>query len=377
MAAKKPRVAIVCDWLVGIGGAERVVLEMHRLYPEAPIYTSQYDPSALELFKFKGVENLDIRASWLQKLPKSFKKFLPMLRAWTFSRMDLSEYDLVLSSSGAEAKDVKRPKGALHVCYCHSPTHYYWVRHEEYLERPGFPRGFNWLAKLGLKALVGPLRRLDLRAAKRPDYYLTNSNHTKEMIKRFYKRDAEVVHPPVETERFKITGEPPARHGFIIAGRQTPYKRFDLAIEACNQLKVPLIVIGDGPDRRRLEKLAGRGVTFLTDVNDDDIVKHFQSAVGFIMPNMDDFGIVAVEAMAAGTPVIAYKKGGALDYVVPGKTGMFFEQQTVGNLRNTLEAAMKKNFDHEAISKHAEQFSVDNFRKNLQNTIKRLVGDRS
>ncbi len=376
MAAKKPKVAIVCDWLVGIGGAERVVLEMHRLYPKAPIYTSQYDPDALDLFKFKGVEDLDIRASWLQKLPKSLKKFLPMLRAWTFSHMDLSEYDLILSSSGAEAKDVKRRKDAVHICYCHSPTHYYWVRHEEYLERPGFPRGFNWLARLGLKTLVGPLRRWDLKAAKRPDHYITNSNHTKEMIKRFYKRDAVVVHPPVETERFKVKGEQPLRHGFIIAGRQSPYKRFDLAIEACNQLKVPLIVIGDGPDNGRLRKLAGRGVTFLTDVNDHDIIEHFQSALGFIMPNMDDFGIVAVEAMAAGTPVIAYKKGGALDYVIPGKTGMFFDQQTVGNLRNTLEAAMKKDFDHEAIAKHAEQFSVDNFRKNLQNTIKRLVGDR-
>lgn len=362
----KPKVAIVCDWLTGIGGAERVVLEMHRLYPDAPIYTSQYNPAALDLFKFKGIEDLDIRASWLQKLPKSLKKFLPVLRAWTFSRLDLSEYDLILSSSGAEAKDVKRRPGAVHICYCHAPTHYYWVRHEEYLERPGFPRGLNWLAKLGLKTLVGPLRRWDLKAANRPDYYLTNSTHTQAMIKRFYKRKAAVVHPPVETDRFKITGQPASRHGFIIAGRQSPYKRFDLAIEACNQLKVPLVVIGDGPDRRRLEKLAGRGVTFLTEVNDDDIVKHFQSALGFIMPNMDDFGIVAVEAMAAGTPVIAYKKGGALDYVVPGKTGLFFEKQTVNNLRGALEAAMSKNFDYEAIAKHAEQFSVANFRKNLQ-----------
>lgn len=362
--AKKLEVAIVCDWLVGIGGAERVVLEMHKLYPEAPIYTSQYDPSKIDWFT-----EADVRTTWLQKLPKSLKKFLPLLRAWAFSRLDLSEYDLILSSSGAEAKDVKRRPDALHICYCHAPTQYYWIRHDEYLDKPGFPRGLNWLAKLGLKALIGPLKRWDLRAAQRPDYMITNSTHTQAMIKRYYKRDSIVVHPPVETERFKTTNEPPLRHGFVIAGRQSPYKRFDLAIEACNELKVPLIVIGDGPDHSRLEKLADRNVTFLTNVNDHDIVSHFQSALGFVMPNMDDFGIVAVEAMAAGTPVIAYKKGGALDYVIPGKTGLFFEQQTAKELAKVLEIAMTKSFDHEAIAKHAAQFSVPNFRKNLQVAI--------
>lgn len=369
MAPKKPKVAIVCDWLTGIGGAERVVLEMHRLYPDAPIYTSQYDPAALDLFKYKGVEELDIRTTWLQKLPKSLKKFLPLLRAWTFSRLDLSEYDLVLSSSGAEAKGIKCRPDAVHISYCHSPTQYYWIRYDEYLQRPGFPRGFNWLARLGLKLLVGPLKRWDFRAAQRPDFILTNSTHTQAMIQKCYKRDSVVVHPPVETDRFKIKGKAPLRHGFLIAGRQTPHKRFDLAVEACNQLKIPLIVIGDGPDHRRLEKMAGRSTTFFTDLNDHEIVDHFQSALGFIKPDMDDFGIVAVEAMAAGTPVIAYKKGGALDYVVPNRTGLFFEQQTVGNLRNGLETAMKKSFDHEAISKYAEQFSVVNFKKNLQTAI--------
>jgi glycosyltransferase involved in cell wall biosynthesis len=369
----KPKVAIVCDWLTGIGGAERVVLEMHKLYPEAPIYTSQYDPAALDLFKYKGIEELDIRTGWLQKLPAGLKKFLPVLRAWYFSRLDLSEYDLILSSSGAEAKDVKRRKGALHISYCHAPTQYYWIRYDEYLENPGFPRGFNWLAKLGLRIFVGPLKRWDFRAAQRPDYFITNSTHTQAMIKRHYQRDSVVVHPPVEVDRFKVAGKPPARHGFLVAGRQSPYKRFDLAIEACNQLKVPLIVIGDGPDHRRLEKLADRNVTFLTDLNDHEIVNHFQSALGFIMPNMDDFGIVAVEAMAAGTPVIAYKKGGALDYVEPGKTGIFFERQTPEDLVSALKAAMNKSFDHGAIASHAAQFSVANFRKNLQTAIEKFL----
>jgi glycosyltransferase involved in cell wall biosynthesis len=368
------KVAIVCDWLTGIGGAERVVLELHKLYPEAPIYTSQYDPGGIDWF-----EDADVRTTWLQTLPKRLKKFLPLLRAWTFSRMDLSEYDLVISSSGAEAKGVKTGKNTTHICYCHSPTHYYWIRHDEYLERPGFPFGLNWLARLGLKLLAGPLKRWDRHAAKQPDYLIANSVHTQSMIKRYYRRDSEVIFPPVEIDRFKLRGNatPPLRHGFVVAGRQTPYKRFDLAIEACNELKVPLVIIGDGPDHKRLEKLAGRSTTFLTNVNDAEMAGHFQSALGYIMPNMDDFGIVAVEALAAGTPIIAYNKGGALDYVAPGRTGLLFERQTAKNLASALEMAAAKNWDYSAIAASAEQFSVEVFVKNMQNYIKACLSERS
>jgi glycosyltransferase involved in cell wall biosynthesis len=370
------KVAIVCDWLTGIGGAERVVLELHRLYPDAPIYTSQFDSNALPWF-----DAADVRTTWLQKLPKSLKKFLPLLRAWTFSRLDLSEYDLVLSSSGAEAKGVKTGPNTIHICYCHSPTHYYWIRHDEYLEKPGFPFGLNWLARLGLKFLVGPLKRWDRQAAKRPDYLIANSTHTQANIKRYYRRDSAVIFPPVDAGRFKLPASaPPLRHGFVVAGRQTPYKRFDLAIRACDQLRVPLVVIGDGPDHRRLERLAnklpGRGTTFLTNVSDFDIVQHFQTALGFIMPNMDDFGIVAVEAMAAGTPVVAYSKGGSVDYVEPGKTGLFFERQTVRSLANKLEGVANKTWDHRAIAEAAQKFSVETFVKNMQNYIKQCLSER-
>lgn len=371
-AAKKLRVAIVCDWLTGIGGAERVVLELHKLYPDAPIYTSQYDPSAIHWFK-----NADVRTTWLQTLSPRLKKFLPLLRAWTFSRLDLSEYDLVISSSGAEAKGVKTGPNTVHICYCHAPTQYYWIRHDEYLDNPGFPRGFNWAARLGLKLLVGPLKRWDRHAAKQPDYMIANSTHTQAMIKRYYKRESTVIFPPVEIDRFKPSPKPPLRHGFVVAGRQTPYKRFDLAIQACDELKVPLVVIGDGPDHRRLEKMAGRSTTFLTNVNDNEIVSHFETALGFIMPNMDDFGIVAVEAMAASTPVIAYNKGGALDYVVPGKTGLLFDKQTVKSLAAALEAAAAKTFDYKAISEHAAQFSVTAFNRNLQDFIKSCLSERN
>jgi glycosyltransferase involved in cell wall biosynthesis len=371
-ASPKLRVAIVCDWLTGVGGAERVVLELHKMYPDAPIYTSQYDASRIDWF-----EDADIRTTWLQRLPTGLKKFLPLLRAWSFSRLDFSEYDLVLSSSGAEAKGIKTGPHTIHICYCHSPTHYYWIRHDEYLDNPGFPFGLNWLARIGLKLLIGPLKRWDRHAAKQPDYLIANSAHTQAMIKRYYRRESTVIFPPVDTARFQTRDKSALRHGFVVAGRQTPYKRFDLAITACNELKVPLVVIGDGPDHKRLEKLAGRSTTFLTQVNDAEIVGHFASALGYIMPNMDDFGIVAVEAMAAGTPVIAYNKGGALDYVVQGKTGLFFERQTVKSLTSTLEIAVNKNWDYSSIANGAEQFSVTQFVKNMQNYINDCLAERS
>ncbi|MGH7238808.1 MAG: glycosyltransferase, partial [Candidatus Saccharimonadales bacterium] len=245
------------------------------------------------------------------------------------------------------------------------------------LKAPGFPRGLNWLARLGLKILVGPLKRWDRKAAERPDYMVTNSTHSQEMIKKYYRRDSEIIFPPVDIDRFKIRGNPPLRHGCVTAGRQTPYKRIDLAIEACNELKVPLVVVGDGPDHRRLEKLGGRSTTFLSNVTDSELPLHFQTAKAFILPtNVEDFGIVAVEAMAAGTPVVAYNKGGPQDYVVQGKTGLFFEKQTLGNLRNAVETALNKNWDYEAIAEHAGQFSVESFRKNIKEYIKQCVTER-
>lgn len=368
----KLKVAIVCDWLTGIGGAEKVVYELHKMYPDAPIYTSQFDSKNLPEFA-----EADVRTTSLQKLPKALKKFLPVLRAWTFSRLDLSEYDLVISSSGAEAKGVKTGKNTVHICYCHAPTHYYWIRYDEYLEHPGFPRGLNWIARLGLKLLVEPLRRWDKKAAKRPDYIVTNSNYTKNMIKKYYERDAEVIFPPVDTERFKTAQSNAQRHGFVVAGRQTPYKRFDLAIEACDQITQPLVVIGNGPDHARLEKiekqLKGRGTTFLTQVNDADMANHFQTAVAFIMPNMDDFGIVAVEAMSAGTPVVAFNKGGSEDYMIPGKTGLFFDKQDPKTLATALEQALSKTFDYNAISEHAKQFSTLQFVKNMKQYINNVT----
>jgi glycosyltransferase involved in cell wall biosynthesis len=362
---KTAKVAIVCDWLTGIGGAERVVLELHHMFPEAPIYTSQYSPKAIDWFK-----DADVRTLWLQHLPKSFKKFLPFLRAMGFGKLDLSEYDLVISSSGAEAKGVKTGSNTTHITYCHAPTHYYWERYEQYLKHPGFGI-LNPMARLGLRLFVGPLRRWDYQAAQKPDYFIANSNYTKKQIKKYYGRDSKVIHPPVDIERFKPKNKT-NRVGFLIAGRQTPYKRFDLAVAACTELNFPLTVIGNGPDHDKLVKMAGPRVTFLTKVSDSDISHYFQSTEAFIFPGVDDFGIVAAEALAAGTPVIAYEDGGALDYVKDSKNGLFFDEPTVDSLEETIKKFNFSKFNSNAITKSVQKFSEKSFAKNLQKFIDSL-----
>jgi glycosyltransferase involved in cell wall biosynthesis len=367
---KNPKVALVCDWLTGTGGAERVVLELHKMFPEAPIYTSQYNRDPKIWYGDKWFSDADVRTLWLQRLPKALKKILPVLRARAFSNLDLSSYDLVISSSGAEAKGVKTGPNTVHISYCHAPTHYYWSRYDDYLRQPGLG-AFNSLARLGLKLLVGRMRKWDYKAAQKPDYFIANSKHTKAEIKKYYDRDASIIYPPVDIDRFKPKSKV-IKHGFLAAGRQTPYKCIDLAVEACTKLNVPLTVIGNGPDHNKLVDIAGPRITFLNKVSDNDMAHYFQRAEAFIFPGIDDFGIVAVEALSAGTPVIAYKAGGALDYVKEDKTGLFFEEQTVESLAEALKNFDPSKFNAKSISKSAEKFATENFSKNLQDFIDKL-----
>jgi glycosyltransferase involved in cell wall biosynthesis len=360
------KVAIVHDWFVG-GGAERVVYELHQMYPKAPIYTSYCSPEWRQ--KLSGAQ---VITSYMQRWPFSkLRKFLPPLRAWWFSRLDLSGYDLVISSSGAEAKAVKVKAPAVHINYCHAPTHYYWSRYDDYLQNPGFGR-FDWLARLGLKILLGPMRRWDYKAAQRPHHMIANSSYIQQQVKKYYGRDSVVIHPPVDVERFAGQAEEP-RRGFVTAGRQTPYKRIDLAVKACSQLNLPLVVLGSGPEHRHLQKLAGKSITFLRGKSDEELAHYFQTSLAFIFPGTDDFGIVAVEAMAAGTPVIAYKAGGALDYVEPGKTGEFFNEQTADSLVAALEKFNAENYNHTQIQKSATKFSPLEFRSKISSYIKKVT----
>ncbi len=356
--ARKIRIAIVHDWLVG-GGAELVVEQLHTLFPEAPIYTSY----ATDEWRKRLHGN--VITGRLQPFGK-IRKFLPVLRIFYFTRLKLTGYDMVISSSGAEAKGIKVPRGTLHVNYCHAPTHYYWSRYEEYMKRPGFGF-FDPLARFGLWLLVKPLRRWDHKAAQRPDCIIANSTHIQSEIKKYYGRESTVIFPPVYFERFqKPEHRAKKRRGYVISGRQTAYKRFDLAVVACTKLGLPLVVIGDGPDNARLRKLAGKSVTFLGKVPDSVLEEEFAEAEALIFPGLEDFGITPVEAMAAGTPVLAYKAGGAFDYVKPGVTGDFFDEQTARSLALALKKFDGKTYSSAAIRAYAQKFSKERFQDEMK-----------
>lgn len=364
---QKLRVAIVHDWLYG-GGAELVVEQLHRMFPDAPIYTSYCSREWRQRLDNKVVTGI------LQYWPFSIlRKYIPFLRIWWFGRLKFDAFDLVISSSGAEAKGIKVPQGIPHVNYCHAPTHYYWSRYDEYMRHPGFGT-FDWLARIGLKMLAGPLRHWDFAAAQRPDYIIANSSHIQAEIKKYYGRDSTVIFPPVYMERFqKSENLKLKRRGFIISGRQTPYKRFDLAVSVCSQLDLPLTVIGNGPDHARLRRLAGSSVTFLGKVSDEVLEQEFASAQALIFPGLDDFGITPVEAMASGTPVIAYKAGGALDYVIPGRTGEFFDQPTVQSLAAALKGFRFDSYSPSFIATHAQKFSAEAFQQKMRAFITEIL----
>jgi glycosyltransferase involved in cell wall biosynthesis len=363
------RVAIVHDWLYG-GGAELVVEQLHKMFPDAPIYTSYCSK------EWRQRLDNQVRTGYLQHWPFSaLRKYIPFLRILWFTHLKFNDYDLVISSSGAEAKGIRAPKGTLHINYCHAPTHYYWSRYGQYMIHPGFG-DFDWLARLGLKLLVGPLRRWDYRAAQRPDYMIANSTHIQQEIKKYYDRDSTVIFPPIDVERFAQAHAEGERRGFIIAGRQTPYKRFDLAVEACTKLNLPLTVLGQGPDQQRLRKLAGKSVTFLGYVSDEVKVEEFARARALIFPGLDDFGITPLEAMAAGTPVVAYKAGGALDYVVEGKNGAFFDEPTVKSLAGALGRFERMSIDPIVVRQSTANFSDDKFRERMTDFIRDKLDGR-
>lgn len=363
------KVAIVHDWLTNMGGAERVVLDLHRMFPDAPIYTSVYTPDTMPDFK-----GLDVRTTWLQKFPFKHKhQLFSLLRPLAFKTLKLGDYDLVISSTTAEAKDIRVRQGALHVCYCNTPTRYYWSHYEEYHQNPGFGI-LNPIVRLFLPLVVGPLRRLDYREAQKVGHFIANSTTVQKRISDYYKRESVVIHPPVDVKRFKLPAKPPKREGFVVVGRQVPYKRIDLAVAACTQLGRKLVVIGEGSEHDKLKAMAGPTIKFVK-ANDQDLPKYIHQAEALIFPSEEDFGILPVEAMAGGCPVIAYGKGGARDTVIEEKTGLFFAEQTPESLAEVLQ-----HFDYTAfvtanLVEHADQFSFERFANELTQFLTKLGAD--
>lgn len=254
------KIAIVADWLTNMGGAERIVLKLHDMFPDAPIYTSTFEAHCMPLFK-----GADVRTSWMQKLPNSLRKhqLLTIPRQWYFGHLKLKGYDLVISVSGAEAK-ATRVKNGIHIDYCNTPTQYYWVRPKEYLKQNS-AGSLSAFYRIGLKVLMPLARKWDLKASTRPNIYIANSSNIQNRIKKIYGRNSIVIHPPVDTARFTVPIKKlKPRSGFVIAGRQVHHKRFDLAIRACNELGLPLTVIGNGPMHTELRRMSGPTITFKT-----------------------------------------------------------------------------------------------------------------
>lgn len=356
------RIALVYDWLTNMGGGEKLLLALHKAYPEAPIYTSVFIPENCPPFA-----ELDIRTTYLQRLPKLLRRWhqlLPVLRAHAFRQLDLSQYDIILSSASAEAKAVRARPGAVHICYCHTPTRYYWSHYKEYKKDPGFG-WLNPLIRLAIPPFVAWMRQLDLKAVAGVDYFIANSHAVQARIKKYYKHDSTIIFPPVQIERLSPKSPIKKEDFYLIVGRQIPYKKTDIAIEACNVLKKQLIVIGGGSEHQRLVKLAGPTVKLLTNIDDKAVVDYFQKAKAFIFPQQEDFGITAIEAMAAGTPVIAYKKDGAIDSIVDGTTGIFFDTQTVESLVEAIKRFEQLTFSPAVIQEYAEQFSEEQFIKKI------------
>jgi glycosyltransferase involved in cell wall biosynthesis len=369
MSSRQPKIAIVHDWLTNMGGSENVVLALAEAFPGAPIYTSQYTPRKMPAFK-----NLDIRTTYLQKLPgplKNMHKFFPMLRVHAFRKLDLSEFDIIISSSSAESKQVRKTRdNQVHICYCHTPIRYYWSHYDEYRNDPGFGK-LNWLVRLTMPLLVPPLKKADYKAAQAIDVFIANSEGVKDRIAKYYNRTATVVHPPVDINRFT-----PARKRddyYVALGRHVPYKRIDLAVAAATKLSVPLKVFGNGSEHAYLREISGPTVEFYTDrfsdASDEEVTKALEHARGFIFPADEDFGIVQVEALAAGTPVIAYKKGGALDIVQDSVSGVFFNTQTVEDVIEAIKKVEKSTYLPGTLRRKAKRFDKSLFISKLRKIV--------
>lgn len=352
------KVAIVCDWLTVFAGAERVVLELHELFPNAPIYTTLYNKENCPHFA-----KAEIHESRLRFIPgaRHFHRVLLPLMPKAFETMDLDEFDLVISSCHSTSKGILTAPHTLHVCYCHSPIRYIWDQSHSYQAQFKSFSPFKWL----FTPMLNRLRVWDRLAAERVDVYVANSAYVGQRIQKYYGRESTVIAPPVDLFKFS-TNESEREDSYLAVGRLIPYKRFDLILDACEKAGKKLKIIGTGPSMKALQKRAGKGVEFLGKISDEALKAEYQKAKALIFPQLEDFGIVPLEAMACGTPVIAYKKGGALETVTENVSGLFFEQQNVDSLVDALHRFETRSWDPVEVAKSVERFSSARFKAELR-----------
>ncbi|MGD0624004.1 MAG: glycosyltransferase [Thermodesulfobacteriota bacterium] len=356
------KIAIVHDFLNQRGGAERVVAVLHEIFPEAPIFTSIVNRHAL----WPELASAEIRPSWMQKLPalkKHFKKYLPFYPK-AIESFDLGEYDLVFSSSSAFAKGAIKGRNALHICYCYSPMRFVWD-YQDYVEK----EDINIILRGVLPLFLGGLREWDLKTSHRPDHYIAISSTVKSRIKKIYGIDAEVIFPPVDVQKYKMGTQ--VGNFYLIVSRLNPYKRIDLAVEAFNRIGLPLKIIGSGPFLGALKSIARPNVSFVGRLEDREVADYYAACKALIFPGVEDFGIVPLEANAAGRPVIAFKGGGALDTIVEGLNGLFFPRGTAESLVEAVKSFEngKYNFQPLEIRAHALRFDKEIFKTKIERYV--------
>lgn len=350
------KVALVHDYLNQHGGAERVLEVFMDMFPNAPIYTIIADLNKMP----DRYRHRDIRTTFIQKLPFSKQHYKKMLGLFPLAveQMDLRGYDLVISSSSAFVKGIITTPDQVHVCYCHTPMRYVWDLYHQYMQEIGNP-----IFRLALPHILHKVRLWDQVSSQRPDYYISNSHNVSRRIRKYYHRDSLVIHPPVTFQQ-KTSSQVDDGY-FLIVSRLLPYKKIDLVIEAFNRLKQPLVIIGDGYDKPRLEKLAGSTVQLLGYQSDEVIRDYYSRSTGFILAGEEDFGITPLEAQSFGKPVIAFGKGGALETVIEGETGLFFREATVESLLESLQRFNSHYFDPQKIQEHAASFGVERFKTQI------------
>ncbi len=363
------RVAFVHDWLVSYRGGERVLEALLELYPEAPIFTLFYDEKTMPA----SIRSRDIRVgSWLNSLRVFRKLLLPLLPS-AIESLPLEDYDLIISTSSCVAKGVMVGPSSKHICYIHSPMRYIWDQRRHYLvpQRAFTPR------EILIHIFSQRLRIWDIAVNNRIDRFVANSDFVKQRVRRYYGRDAEVIHPPVDVERF-LKAEPVLKKpGYLLAaGAFVAYKRYDLAIQACEKLGRKLIVAGSGPEEKNLRQLAGVHTEFVIRPSEARWVELFRGADAFLFPGVEDFGITAIEALAAGTPLIALKAGGALDFVQEGKTGLFFSEASVESLIEVLSRFDAREFRADVLTSYAAGFQKSIFLEKMRAEIQKLLGAR-
>lgn len=369
------KVAFVHEFLTQFGGAERVLLALLEIFPDAPVYTMIYNKEKTGSYFSK----YNIRTSYLQNMPlaKEKSRWYLALMPNAIESFNLSQYDLVLSDASAFAKGVKTNKNTYHICYCHTPTRYLWSDRETYLKSQNIP----WPVHMIVPLVLDILKKWDYKAAQRPDRMIANSNYIKARIKKYYNRDADVIYPFVDDDKF--TKPSKKEDYYLIAGRLVPYKRYDIAIEAFNKMPDKKLYVagsnilaGSGAKYTKLEEMAtSKNIKFLGRVSDEKLASLYKKAKAYIFPSEEDFGITPLEAMAAGTPVIAYNAGGAKETVIQGKTGVFFNKQNSESLLEAIDKFETMDFEYTNLINQAKKFSKDNFKKNIINYIKKYKGE--